>query len=560
MQNTASATVMRGIEPRTTTYTYDALGRVERVSDPGDRVVRTAYDVLNRVLRVIGPDSTVVRYGYDDPARTYTLTDPKGQTYSTVSNALGWVESQTDPRGKVERFTYDRDGNVTRYTNRRLQEVISTYDTQGRIRTRTADAKTTRFDYDPARLWVAVENEEGADTLRIDDAGRPVEAIAWRNARQYVIASGYGDNGLRNALTVTGSWGTRPIASLGYDNVFRLNYFRAFSEQRAAGLTYTPDQLVERVTLPTGTPTDTTRLRMSFGYTPLHAPAKIGFSRPGVEAALGRSYAHDELERIAVIYRQSALGGQERRVMSYDSLGRIADYLDVRIWESDETVCEPVSPPNLPECHPVAVQHVDTLRQERYAYDKADNRTDRGAVVQTGNRLTSFAGYTMEYDDDGNLVRKFRLDSLGVIAYEQTFVWNSLSQLQSVTTNGSTTSFGYSGWGQRVRKTTAGVTTRYLWDDDDLVMELDGAGNPVREYAYYPGIDQPNAMRRVSDEVIGLRRKDADSVTVELGAVQSGGPEGGPLGMPFGSHIIEVAEADAPELGTAVTVTFALQA
>jgi hypothetical protein len=61
-------------------------------------------------------------------------------------------------------------------------------------------------------------------------------------------------------------------------------------------------------------------------------------------------------------------------------------------------------------------------------------------------------------------------------------------------------------------------------------------------------------------EVIGIRRKDADSVTVELGTVQSGGPEGGPLGMPFGSHIIEVAEADAPELGTTVTVTFALQA
>jgi hypothetical protein len=61
-------------------------------------------------------------------------------------------------------------------------------------------------------------------------------------------------------------------------------------------------------------------------------------------------------------------------------------------------------------------------------------------------------------------------------------------------------------------------------------------------------------------EVIGLRRKDADTVTVELGTVQSGGPEGGPAPMPFGSQFIEVAEADTPELGTAVTLTFALQA
>jgi len=61
-------------------------------------------------------------------------------------------------------------------------------------------------------------------------------------------------------------------------------------------------------------------------------------------------------------------------------------------------------------------------------------------------------------------------------------------------------------------------------------------------------------------EVIGIRRKDADTVTVELGAVQSAGPEGGPAPMPFGSHVIEVAQADAPALGTAVTLTFALQA
>ena len=61
-------------------------------------------------------------------------------------------------------------------------------------------------------------------------------------------------------------------------------------------------------------------------------------------------------------------------------------------------------------------------------------------------------------------------------------------------------------------------------------------------------------------EVVGIRRKDADSVTVELGTVQSGGPEGGPATMPFGTHFIEVAEADAPELGTEVTLTFAVQA
>jgi hypothetical protein len=37
--------------------------------------------------------------------------------------------------------------------------------------------------------------------------------------------------------------------------------------------------------------------------------------------------------------------------------------------------------------------------------------------------------------------------------------------------------------------------TRYLYDGDDLLMEVDNAGNPVREYTYYPGVDQPHSVR-----------------------------------------------------------------
>lgn len=59
-------------------------------------------------------------------------------------------------------------------------------------------------------------------------------------------------------------------------------------------------------------------------------------------------------------------------------------------------------------------------------------------------------------------------------------------------------------------------------------------------------------------EVIGIRRKDDDTVTVELASVLPGAAGGMPI--PFGSHMIEVAEADAPALGTPVTLTFALQA
>jgi RHS repeat-associated protein len=129
------------------------------------------------------------------------------------------------------------------------------------------------------------------------------------------------------------------------------------------------------------------------------------------------------------------------------------------------------------------------VRDETYTYDAVGNRIDLGAVVEAGNRLTSFNGYTMTYDPDGNLRTK---TGHGV---SQSFGWNGFGQLESVTTNGVLTTFGYDGLGRRVRKTTSGVTTRFLYDGDNLVMQLDGAGQPQLEFSYYPGVDHPHAVR-----------------------------------------------------------------
>ena len=112
------------------------------------------------------------------------------------------------------------------------------------------------------------------------------------------------------------------------------------------------------------------------------------------------------------------------------------------------------------------------------------------AQVVGGNRLTAYAGDAMEYDDDGNLTRKSRA------GFEQVMGWNSLGQLESVATNGQTVRYGYDGFGRRVRQTdAAGAVTRYLYTGDELFAETDGAGNPVREYAYSPGIDRPHSIR-----------------------------------------------------------------
>ncbi len=127
-----------------------------------------------------------------------------------------------------------------------------------------------------------------------------------------------------------------------------------------------------------------------------------------------------------------------------------------------------------------------------YTYDRTGNRTDRGAAVDLGNRLTGFDGYFLAYDENGNLTRRVKpgVDDL-------TPVWNSLGQMTSAWRyQKGTVSYGYDAFGRRVRRTAPdGSVTRFLYDGDDLLMELDGAGNPIREYTYYPGVDRPHSLR-----------------------------------------------------------------
>ena len=116
----------------------------------------------------------------------------------------------------------------------------------------------------------------------------------------------------------------------------------------------------------------------------------------------------------------------------------------------------------------------------------------RAAVAEPGKRVTGFEGYTVRYDEDGNLTRKVRpgYDDLAP-------TWNSLGQMTGAWRyQRGTVSYGYDAFGRRVRRTAPdGTVTRYLYDGDDLLMELDGAGNPIREYTYYPGVDRPHSVR-----------------------------------------------------------------
>ncbi|HET7585535.1 MAG TPA: RHS repeat-associated core domain-containing protein [Gemmatimonadaceae bacterium] len=509
-QNTQSMTAPTGTGANgTTSLTYDSYGRVASTTDPLAHTLSTSYDLLNRTTSLTQPGSVTTTFGFDDVHRRYTTTDAKTHTYTDSLNALGWVVRKTDPRGGTEQFQYDRDGNVTIYTNRRGQQIVTTYDLLDRPVTRVADDDTTRFAYDSLLTWASVSNEESTDTVFSDGNGRVAKVVTVRDST-YTLTSTYA-SGFRTSLKVSGPGGSRLI-TYGQDALQRFYFLQTFVP-RAMSVSYNSDDLLSEIRLPTS-PSAASRLTETATYNSAHLPTTLAYDQ-GLNAALGRRYAYDKLNRIDTATRGTPAEtgiyqDETQRTLAYNTLGQLTSYTDKHNWqEAGDFICP--DPFDVFSCYYETFSHSDLLRSESYTYDNVGNRTDHAATYEsTSNRLLSFNGYTLSYDADGNLTSKSKT------GFSETFTWNSLGQLTQVVKNGVTTTFGYDGFGRRVRKTTGSTTTRYLWDGDDLVDELDGSGHPIREYAYFPGTDQPYSVRRASDSTVYFYVREAPGHVVAL--------------------------------------------
>ena len=176
------------------------------------------------------------------------------------------------------------------------------------------------------------------------------------------------------------------------------------------------------------------------------------------------------------------------RFFAYDSTGRLAVYADS--LSADSLVCT-LDPHGQDGEHCTPSGGWSFVSQASYTSDSANNRTDLGGVLTPGNRATSFNGYTLTYDNAGNLTHKSKT------GFDQYYYWNSIGQLDSVVANGSAVHFGYDGQGRRVRKATTAHTLRYIYSGSHLVAEVDtGSLTAQKIYRYYPGVDRPMSVKQ----------------------------------------------------------------
>lgn len=186
---------------RITTYAYDTYGRQTSVTAGTGDTSRASYDLLNRQTLLVGPQRDSTLWSYDSLFVTM-VRDAMGGTHLLARNALGWIERSTDPNNRDEVMSYDAAGNLLQRVNRRGQIIAFTYDSLGNVRTRTADGVTTTFALDPLGRFVAASNNESVDTTKYDVLGNPTLERTVRNGVVYDRSSTFNAFGLRTALTI----------------------------------------------------------------------------------------------------------------------------------------------------------------------------------------------------------------------------------------------------------------------------------------------------------------------------------------------------------------------
>jgi YD repeat-containing protein len=135
-------------------------------------------------------------------------------------------------------------------------------------------------------------------------------------------------------------------------------------------------------------------------------------------------------------------------------------------------------------------------QKEFFTYDPLGNRLSSEKTslytYNDANQLLTNGG-TYRYDKNGNLVEKSTPD--GLTSYE----WDYENRLVKVTLLGGTVAeYAYDPFGRRVEKRLiengSASITRYVYDNEDIILEYDGSGSIGNKYLHGPGIDEPLAL------------------------------------------------------------------
>ena len=133
---------------------------------------------------------------------------------------------------------------------------------------------------------------------------------------------------------------------------------------------------------------------------------------------------------------------------------------------------------------------------EVYSYDEVGNRTSSHVSgkyeYEPFNKLVDSDTGKYTYDNKGNMITKVEDGT------ERDFIWNEENQLNQVTLpDDNRVNYKYDALGRRIQRTTRfGANERYVYDGNEVLVDLNADWSVATTYLNGPGID--NHLRQTS--------------------------------------------------------------
>lgn len=478
-------------------YTLDAMGNrtLEEVRDPANALAQTrsrVYSSLNRLAQEIGAAGQMTAYAYDNQGNVTAIDGPLAGTVDVTANlydALNRLTRVTDPNSGQVNYGYNPLDQLTSVTDPRTLVTSYGYDGLNNLNQQVSpDTGTTNNTYDAAGNLLTQTDAKGQVTTYTYDALNRITSIAYQGGATHGYQYDQGINGLGRLTQITEP---NSITQYVYNQKGRLT-----SETRTlnaiayvTGYSYDAAGRMTSITYPSGR-------QITYTLDSLGRIQQIDTTQGGTPQTVVSNVAYRPFGPVAAF----TFGNGQTYTRGFDQDGRIASYT---LATQATAVCYDAASRIIglsANCTPpyalsFGYDSLDRLTQAilpasnfGYGYDAVGNRTSRTAGANTdsyaypgtSNRLSSItpaSGPLRSYLHDAN--GSVTADGLNTYAYDTR---GRLTQAVSVI--GAST-YQVNSLGQRIRKTNTQGDTVYHYDAQGrLIAESSPAGAVQREYLY----------------------------------------------------------------------------
>ncbi len=496
-------------------YTLDAMGNRTRedVFDPASQLAQTrsrVYSNLNRLVQEIGgttPASQVTSYAYDNQGNPTSITDPLSRVTVNAYDALNRLKEVTDPGSGVTAYGYDGLDQLVSVSDPRSNVTAYTLDGLGNLSQQSSpDTGTSASMHDEAGNLSTSIDAKGQSMSYTYDALNRVTRIVYDQAtgtqlKQVDYAYDQGANGIARLTSMTETSAAGAVlqtTTYGYDP-----HGRIVSESRVIGgqtyatvYAYDAAGRMTGMTYPSGRTT-------SYGFDGLGRVNRIETTGAGQTEVVVQDVVYHPFGGPKAF----TFGNLQTYGRSFDLDGRIAthtlgDQTKVLSFDAASRITG-------------VAQQGNPANASTYGYDALDRLTSAVLPTSTygfgydpvGNRLSKTIGGntdTYTYGPTSNRLatisgssgnRTYVHDANGSITGDgvNTFGYDARGRLVSSVSAAGTTSYQVNALGQRVRKTSSLGDTVFHYDTQGRLIAESSAAGAQMREYVWLG-DQPVAM------------------------------------------------------------------